>query len=79
VAIAAASERGANVVLIMTGSAHVMRSRFLIAYSRSLLSVTTNTSLNGRLALVRLVALEAIGVTVVLLGRVTIDAIAYGL
>ena len=55
-----------------------MRSRFLIAYRRRLFRVTTDTGFDGSFALMGLVTFDAIGVTVVLLSRMTIDAIAGG-
>lgn len=53
-----------------------MRSRLLITNCGGLLRVTPDACLDGRLALMRFVALDAIGVTMVLLRLVAIDAVA---
>lgn len=53
-----------------------MRSGFLIVYRCRLIGMTTDARLDGSFALMRLMALDTIRVTVVLLSRVTIDAIA---
>jgi len=76
VAIAATSERCTYVVLIMARCTQVMWSGLLIAYGCGLFGVTSDTSLDRQLALVRLVALNAVGVAMVLLSRVAINAIA---
>jgi len=55
-----------------------MRSGLLIVYRCRLIGMTTDARLDRRFALMRFMTLDTIRVTVVLLSRVTIDAIAGG-